>query len=49
MIEYISISSPCQIEISMLRQVNNRGLISSGFIVNDQFILISKRVGDFDI
>ena len=36
-----------QIEITMLRQIDGSRFVRSGLIIEDQFILFAKRVGDF--
>src|SRR5438093_1253199 len=42
MIEHISLAA--QVEISMAREIDRRGLVGGGFIIEPQFILIVQRV-----
>ncbi len=38
-----------QIEITMLRKIQRRGFVSSGFVVDDQLIFIGQHVTDLDL
>jgi integrase len=38
-----------QIEVSVLREVNRRGLVGRGFVVKNELILIGERIGYLDI
>jgi len=47
MLQDVSRSLTCQIEITMLRQIDGSRFVRSGLIIEDQLILFAKRVGDF--
>ena len=37
-----------QIEITVLAQIDGRGLVGGGFVVDDQFVGVGQSVGDFE-
>ncbi len=48
MVENVSRPFPGEVEITVLAQVEDSGLVGGGFVIDEQFVGFGERVSHFD-